>query len=62
MPDPKLVEGLRAGGIVAPTTTIAEAARAGLPLALACALVEKESGGGCNVVGHDRRSSSARAR
>jgi len=51
--DPHLVARLRAGGIVAPSTTIAEAARSGLPLALACALLEKESGGGRNVFGQD---------
>ncbi len=48
-----LVERLRAGGIVAPRVAIREARRAGLRLELACALLEKESGGGRNVYGHD---------
>jgi hypothetical protein len=48
-----LAEALRAGGIVAPRTAIGEAQRAGLPLALACALLEKESSGGHNLYGHD---------
>ena len=48
-----LIERLRAGNIVAPRIAIQEAKRAGLPLELACALLEKESGGGKNVYGHD---------
>ena len=48
-----LIERLRAGKIVAPRIAIEEAKRAGLPLELACALLEKESGGGRNVFGHD---------
>jgi hypothetical protein len=40
---PPLIERLRAAGLVAPRTTVREAERAGLPLALACALLEKES-------------------
>lgn len=40
-------------GIVEPSIVLAEAARTGLPLALACALLEQESGGGRNVFGHD---------
>jgi len=47
-------ERLRAGGILDPGTAIAEAQRAGLPLKLACAMLEKESAGGHNVFGHDR--------
>ena len=50
---PALIERLRAAGLVAPRTTVREAERAGLPLALACALLEKESSGGRNVYGHD---------
>ncbi len=50
---PPLIERLRAAGLVAPRTTVREAERAGLPLALACALLEKESSGGRNVFGHD---------
>jgi peptidoglycan hydrolase-like protein with peptidoglycan-binding domain len=49
-----VIERLRAGGIVAPKLCVAEAARAGLRLELAAALLEKESGGGHNVFGHDR--------
>jgi uncharacterized protein YcbK (DUF882 family) len=48
-----LIDRLRAEGIVAPRIAIEEAKRAGLPLELACALLEKESGGGRNVYGHD---------
>ena len=48
-----VTERLRAGGIVDPDTTVAEAQRAGLPLKLACAMLEKESAGGHNVFGHD---------
>jgi peptidoglycan hydrolase-like protein with peptidoglycan-binding domain len=53
MPDHALITRLRAGGIVTPRIAIAEARRAGLPLAYACALLEKESSGGHNVFGHD---------
>jgi uncharacterized protein YcbK (DUF882 family)/peptidoglycan hydrolase-like protein with peptidoglycan-binding domain len=50
-----LSERMRAGGIVAdPAVVISEARRAGIPLALACALLEKETAGGHNVFGHDR--------
>jgi peptidoglycan hydrolase-like protein with peptidoglycan-binding domain len=52
-----VIERLRAGGIVAPKTCVAEAARAGLRLELAAALLEKESAGGHNVFGHDRDGS-----
>ena len=48
-----LTERLRAAGIVAPRTTVREAKRVGLPLELACALLEKESSGGRNIYGHD---------
>src|SRR4051794_39888469 len=48
-----LTERLRAGGIVAPRTVVAEARRAGLRLPIACAMLEKETGGGHNVFGHD---------
>ena len=54
MADPKLIQRLEAGGIKAPEMAIAEARRAGLDLAYACALLQKESGGGANVFGHDR--------
>jgi hypothetical protein len=53
MADSTLAERLRAGGIVAPKITIAEARNAGLRLPLACALLEKESSGGHNVFGQD---------
>ena len=49
-----VTERLRAAGILDPGTTVAEAQRAGLPLKLACAMLEKESAGGHNVFGHDR--------
>jgi peptidoglycan hydrolase-like protein with peptidoglycan-binding domain len=48
-----LIERLRAGGIVHPRITVAEAQRAGLRLPIACAMLEKETGGGHNVFGHD---------
>src|SRR5919206_5294985 len=48
-----LIERLRAGGIVHPRITVAEAQRAGLRLPIACAMLEKESSGGHNVFGHD---------
>ena len=48
-----VTERLRAAGILDPDTTVAEAQRAGLPLKLACAMLEKESAGGHNVFGHD---------
>lgn len=48
-----LIERLRAGGIVHPQVTIAEAQRCGLRLAVACAMLEKETSGGHNVFGHD---------
>src|SRR4051812_22741591 len=48
-----LIERLRAGGIVHPKVTVAEAQRAGLRLAVACAMLEKETSGGHNVFGHD---------
>jgi hypothetical protein len=54
MADAKLIQRLQAGGINAPEMAIAEARNAGLDLAYACALLEKESGGGANVFGHDR--------
>lgn len=41
------------GGIVDPPTVIAAAEAVGLPLALACALLQQESGGGANVWGSD---------
>lgn len=45
---------LKERGIVNPIWTSMAAKKAGLRLYLACALLEKESGGGRNVFGHDR--------
>lgn len=44
---------LAAGGIIDPATVITTATAVGLPLALAAAVLEQESGGGRNVWGHD---------
>lgn len=52
--DPKkLIAILRAHGIDYPEWTIQAARRAGLKLAYACAMLEKETGGGQNIFGHD---------
>jgi hypothetical protein len=48
-----VTQALAEGGIVAPGTVVEEAHGAGLPLPLACALLEKESSGGRNEFGHD---------
>src|ERR687894_390055 len=48
-----VLERLRAGGILAPRMVVEEAKRAGLRLDYACAMLQKESGGGSNVFGHD---------
>jgi peptidoglycan hydrolase-like protein with peptidoglycan-binding domain len=53
MASPRLIERLRAEGVLRPQAVVEEANRAGLRLPLACALLEKESGGGRNVFGHD---------
>lgn len=55
--DLRLVRTMRRQGIVYPRITLREARRAGLPLSLACALLQKESGGGKNEFGHDPTSS-----
>jgi hypothetical protein len=47
------VDTMRAWGIVNPEQVVAIAASTGLPLALACSLLDQESGGGRNVWGHD---------
>lgn len=47
------VDTLAAWGIVNPAQVVAIAAATGLPLALACSLLDQESGGGHNVWGHD---------
>lgn len=49
----RLVEIMRRHGIRNPQIAYEEAARAHLPLHLACALLDQESGGGRNVFGHD---------
>lgn len=49
----KLAKLLKAHGVVNPLWTIAAARKAGLPLAYALALIEKESGKGFNLFGHD---------
>ncbi len=56
--DAHLVDVMRHGGIVYPKTTLRIArkvnARHGhMPLSLACAILEQETGGGANVFGHD---------
>jgi hypothetical protein len=53
MASPRLIERLRAEGVLRAQAVVEEAKRAGLRLPLACALLEKESGGGRNVFGHD---------
>jgi len=45
---------LRELGVVNPQWTVEAASNAGLELAIACAFLEQESGGGHNVFGHDR--------
>jgi hypothetical protein len=47
---------MRRNGIVYPWRTFRAARKAGLGLALACALLDQETGGGRNVFGHDRDS------
>lgn len=49
----RLYKLLKAHGVVNPLWTIQAARKAGLPLAYACACIEKESGLGHNVFGHD---------
>ena len=44
---------LAAGGILNPGLTVSAAQAVGLPLALACAVLQQESAGGNNVWGHD---------
>ncbi len=48
-----LIGAMRAHGILNADIAYAEARRAGLPLNLACALLDQESGGGRNVFGSD---------
>ena len=51
--DQRLVNVMRAHGVVYPQITLRQARLSGLPLHFACALLEKESGGGNNEFGHD---------
>lgn len=51
--DNRLVNVMRVHGIVYPAVTMREARTTGLPLHFACAMLEKETGGGKNVFGHD---------
>lgn len=48
-----VIDTMTAWGIVNPDAVSEIAARTGLPLALACALLDQESGGGQNIWGHD---------
>lgn len=48
-----MIRRLRSLGIDYPIITIDEAKREGVPLAVACAVLEQETGGGRNVFGHD---------
>jgi hypothetical protein len=48
-----LLRTMKDAGIVDPKTTVEAAHAVGLPLAIACALLEQESSGGHNVFGHD---------
>jgi hypothetical protein len=49
----RAVAAMRAHGILNAEVVYEEAVRTHLPLDLACALLEQESGGGENVFGHD---------
>jgi hypothetical protein len=51
--DRRLVNVMRAHGIVYPAITLREARKSGLPLHYACAMLQKETGGGKNEFGHD---------
>ena len=59
MASPRLIERLRAEDVLRPHAVVEEARRAGLSPPLACALLEKESGRGRNVFGHDPTSPCA---
>ena len=47
------VRRMKANGNKMPVRALIAARSVGLPLALACALLEQETGGGANVFGHD---------
>ncbi len=51
--DQALLRVMGQNGILRPRDTLAAARQVGLPLPLACAVLEKESSGGQNVFGHD---------
>ena len=53
----RLVRRMRRAGIEVPRIAYEEARRASLELAVLCAVLEQETGGGRNVWGHDRDSS-----
>jgi hypothetical protein len=48
-----VIDTLRAWGIQRPDKVIEISSRTGLPLALGCAILDQESGGGANIWGHD---------
>ncbi len=50
----RLIHRMRKYGIEVPRIAYEEAKRAGLELAVLCAVLEQETGGGRNVYGHDR--------
>jgi peptidoglycan hydrolase-like protein with peptidoglycan-binding domain len=50
---PNVLDVLKKHGISYRALVVSEAKRAGIPLALACAILDLESGGGKNVFGHD---------
>ena len=51
--DALLIQKMKRNGILIPLRCLIAARSTKLPLALACALLEQESGGGANVFGHD---------
>jgi cell wall-associated NlpC family hydrolase len=53
MTDAQIIAAMRENDIADPKATLREAREAGIPIAVACALLEQESGGGKNVFGHD---------
>lgn len=54
MTDTERVAIMKEHGIERPSVVLEEARAADLGLALACAVLDQESGGGANVFGHDR--------
>lgn len=55
--DARRVQLMKKNGILIPLRALVAARKAKLPLAAACTLLMKESGGGDNVYGHDRDGS-----